>query len=139
MKSREAYEKLGVVYRNFLDKDSFFGSVYDHYGYKYFKKEKAGSSLLTLFKWYLFYPPTILSWFTLISFSIIIEALRCLSKENTMEISLRNGCEVYSFCNICMDIIFEQINAKISQNILFWGPLFWGPVNTIFLLGYDVI
>lgn len=48
MKSREGYEKLNIGYKKFLSSDYFFGGVYEAYGAKFFKKEKAGSGLLNL-------------------------------------------------------------------------------------------
>lgn len=48
MRSREAYEKIGLGYRRFLDSDDFFESAYDAYGVKFFNKEKGSSGLLSL-------------------------------------------------------------------------------------------
>ena len=38
MTSREAYEKIGLSYKRFLESDTFFESLYQAYGVKFFKK-----------------------------------------------------------------------------------------------------
>lgn len=50
MKSRESFEKMGMLYRKFLDSDSFFDKIYESYGMKFFKKGKPGAGLLDLFE-----------------------------------------------------------------------------------------
>ena len=46
MKSREAFNKIGISYRTFLESDSFYSKMYDLYGSKFFKIDKKQAVLL---------------------------------------------------------------------------------------------
>ena len=48
MNSKEAYDKIGSGYKDFLASDSFFQKIYEEYGVMYFKKEKASGGLQNL-------------------------------------------------------------------------------------------